>query len=51
LNEDPGAKQSWVAEGNLDKMLQTFSEFPTWVTSVFKYERLLFEDSPSVTDN
>ncbi|CEJ54999.1 hypothetical protein PMG11_01283 [Penicillium brasilianum] len=37
LNEDPGAKQSWVAEGNLDKMLETFSEFPTWVTSVFKH--------------
>lgn len=37
MNEDPGAKQSWVSEGNLEKMLETFSEFPSWVTSTFKY--------------
>ncbi|OKO92272.1 hypothetical protein PENSUB_12834 [Penicillium subrubescens] len=37
MNEDPGAKQSWVSEGDLNKMLQTFSEFPTWVTNVFKH--------------
>ncbi|KAJ5096576.1 hypothetical protein N7456_007297 [Penicillium angulare] len=38
MNEDPNAKQSWVAEGDLNKILQTFSEFPDWVTSIFKYE-------------
>lgn len=37
MNEDPGAKQSWVSEGDLQKMLETFSEFPTWITSIFKY--------------
>lgn len=36
MNEDPSAKQSWVAEGNLQKMLDTFSEFPQWMTSTFK---------------
>jgi salicylate hydroxylase len=41
MNEDPGEKQSWVSEGELGKMLQTFSEFPSWVTSTFKYETLL----------
>lgn len=40
MNEDPGAKQSWVSEGDLNKMLETFSEFPTWVTSVFKYDSI-----------
>ncbi|KAI9925829.1 hypothetical protein MW887_005635 [Aspergillus wentii] len=37
LNEDPHAKQSWVSEGNLEKMLDTFSDFPSWVTSIFKH--------------
>jgi hypothetical protein len=37
MNEDPNAKQSWVAEGELSKMLATFSEYPSWVTSIFKY--------------
>ncbi|KAJ5573302.1 hypothetical protein N7450_010286 [Penicillium hetheringtonii] len=37
MNEDPNAKQSWVAEGDLAKMLETFSEFPTWVTKIFKH--------------
>lgn len=36
MNEDPNANQSWVSEGNLTKMLDTFSEFPSWVTSIFK---------------
>jgi salicylate hydroxylase len=36
MNEDPNEKQSWVAEGNLEKMLDTFSEFPEWMTSIFK---------------
>ncbi|KAJ5288224.1 hypothetical protein N7478_003910 [Penicillium angulare] len=38
MNEDPNAKQSWVAEGDLKKIRQSFSEFPAWVTSIFKYE-------------
>ncbi|KAJ5974966.1 hypothetical protein N7481_008673 [Penicillium waksmanii] len=29
MNEDPNAKQSWVAEGDLSKMLATFSEYPS----------------------
>lgn len=37
MNEDPNAKQSWVAEGELSKMLETFSEYPSWVISIFKY--------------
>ncbi|KAL4864927.1 hypothetical protein BDV12DRAFT_200645 [Aspergillus spectabilis] len=37
MNEDPNVKQSWVAEGNLNKMLETFSEFPEWVTGIFKH--------------
>ncbi|KAL4883528.1 hypothetical protein BJY04DRAFT_216352 [Aspergillus karnatakaensis] len=37
MNEDPNAKQSWVSEGNLPKMLETFSEFPQWMTSIFKH--------------
>jgi hypothetical protein len=47
MNEDPGAKQSWVSEGDLNKMLQTFSEFPTWVTNVFKYGESSFRRSCS----
>ncbi|PYH91317.1 FAD/NAD(P)-binding domain-containing protein [Aspergillus ellipticus CBS 707.79] len=30
LNEDPNAKQSWVSEGHLDKMLEAFAEYPPW---------------------
>ncbi|PWY65408.1 FAD/NAD(P)-binding domain-containing protein [Aspergillus eucalypticola CBS 122712] len=35
MNEDSG--QSWVSEGSLVKMLETFAEFPDWVTSIFKH--------------
>lgn len=38
MNEDPNAKQSWVAEGDLAKMLATFAEYPSWVTNIFKYK-------------
>lgn len=38
MNEDPNEKQSWVAEGNLAKMLATFAEYPSWVTNIFKYK-------------
>lgn len=47
MNEDPNAKQSWVAEGDLAKMLETFSEFPTWVTKIFKY----VASSPKILHN
>lgn len=36
MSEDPNAKQSWVSEGDLSKMLETFAAFPPWVTSIFK---------------
>lgn len=38
MTEDPHAKQSWVAEGDLKKMMETFAEFPSWVTNIFKYD-------------
>ncbi|KAL4968216.1 uncharacterized protein BDV14DRAFT_196999 [Aspergillus stella-maris] len=37
MNEDPHAKQSWVSKGDLSMMMDTFSEFPPWVTSIFKH--------------
>ncbi|BAE65918.1 unnamed protein product [Aspergillus oryzae RIB40] len=37
MNEDPNATQSWVSEGKLDKLMETFSEFPRWITDIFKY--------------
>jgi salicylate hydroxylase len=30
MNDDPDSAQSWVTEGDKDKMLETFREFPTW---------------------
>lgn len=36
MNEDPAAGQSWVTQGSMEKMLNTFSEFPSWLTSIFK---------------
>jgi salicylate hydroxylase len=30
MHEDPNAAQSWVTEGDKDKMLETFKEFPAW---------------------
>lgn len=40
MNEDPKKHTSWVSKGNLDKMLETFSDFPQWVTDIFKYVML-----------
>ncbi|KAL4804540.1 hypothetical protein BDV18DRAFT_153033 [Aspergillus unguis] len=37
MNEDPASGQSWVTEGSMEKMLETFSEFPSWLTSIFKH--------------
>lgn len=36
MNEDPSLRQSWVSEGSLDKLLDTFAEFPSWLISIFK---------------
>jgi salicylate hydroxylase len=30
MNEDPDSAQSWVSEGDKDKMLETFKDFPDW---------------------
>ncbi|KAJ5632014.1 hypothetical protein N7490_008353 [Penicillium lividum] len=35
MNEDPNA--SWVSQGDLNKMMETFSEFPNWITNIFKH--------------
>lgn len=40
MNEDAGTKQTWVSEGNLSKMLDTFSDYPSWITNIFKYAAL-----------
>ncbi|KAE8312815.1 hypothetical protein BDV41DRAFT_564752 [Aspergillus transmontanensis] len=37
MNEDPNATQSWVSEGKLDRLMETFSEFPRWITDIFKH--------------
>ncbi|KAB8269030.1 hypothetical protein BDV30DRAFT_230206 [Aspergillus minisclerotigenes] len=37
MNEDPNATQSWVSEGKLDRLMDTFSEFPRWITDIFKH--------------
>lgn len=36
MNEDPDMKQSWVSRGDLDKMLETYQEFPSWTKVPFK---------------
>lgn len=30
MNENPDSAQSWVTEGDRDKMLETFKDFPNW---------------------
>ncbi|CAG8938476.1 unnamed protein product [Penicillium salamii] len=37
MTEDPALKQSWVSEGNIEKMLETFREFPSWVKKIFRH--------------
>ncbi|KAJ5377412.1 FAD/NAD(P)-binding domain-containing protein [Penicillium cataractarum] len=37
MNEDPNSGQSWVSEGSMDKLLETFAEFPDWVTGIFRH--------------
>lgn len=36
MNEDPDSKQSWVSRGDLNKMLDTYTEFPEWIKEPFK---------------
>ncbi|KAJ5536257.1 hypothetical protein N7513_009443 [Penicillium frequentans] len=37
MNEDPSLRQSWVSEGSMSKLFDTFAEFPSWLTSIFKH--------------
>ncbi|KAL4912252.1 hypothetical protein BDW62DRAFT_215174 [Aspergillus aurantiobrunneus] len=36
MNEDPNSRKTWVSKSNLARMMDTFSEFPNRVTSIFK---------------
>lgn len=36
MNEDPNVKQSWVSRGDLNKMLETYKDFPDWVKEPFR---------------
>ncbi|KAH6629613.1 FAD binding domain-containing protein [Boeremia exigua] len=36
MNEDPGSAQSWVTEGNPEKMLDTFEDFPSWTQDALR---------------
>jgi len=36
MNEDPDSAQSWVTEGDLSKMLDTFAAFPDWTKDMFR---------------
>ncbi|KAF1955749.1 FAD binding domain-containing protein [Byssothecium circinans] len=36
MNEDPNSAQSWVAEGDLNKMLDTFTSFPDSTKDMFR---------------
>lgn len=35
MNEDPNSKQSWVSKGDVNKMLETYQEFPGWLKQIF----------------
>jgi len=36
MHEDPDKAQSWVTEGDSQKMLETFKDFPEWTKSMMK---------------
>jgi salicylate hydroxylase len=36
INEDPDQAQSWVTKGDLEKMLETFKDFPSWTKDVLR---------------
>ena len=36
MSEDPNSKQSWVSRGDLNKMLETYKDFPEWVKDSFR---------------
>ncbi|EUC31255.1 hypothetical protein COCCADRAFT_101753 [Bipolaris zeicola 26-R-13] len=36
MNEDPDKAQSWVTEGDPQKMLETFKDFPEWTKDMLK---------------
>ncbi|KAI7083017.1 FAD/NAD(P)-binding domain-containing protein [Hortaea werneckii] len=35
MHENADTKQSWRSRGDIGKMLETFKEFPSWITSLF----------------
>ncbi|KAJ5119108.1 FAD/NAD(P)-binding domain-containing protein [Penicillium atrosanguineum] len=37
MNEDPNSGESWVSEGSMEKMMEIFAEFPSWVSNIFKH--------------
>lgn len=36
MMEDANSAQSWVTEGDLNRMLETFAEFPDWAKNMFR---------------
>lgn len=36
MNENPDSAQSWVTEGDTDKMLKTFKDFPGWAKEMLQ---------------
>lgn len=36
MNEDPGQHQSWVSKGDVNRMLETYKDFPEWIKDVFR---------------
>ncbi|KAL6703870.1 hypothetical protein ACN47E_009004 [Coniothyrium glycines] len=36
MHEDPNAAQSWVTEGDPEKMLDTFKDFPSWIKEMLR---------------
>lgn len=36
IHEDVDEKQSWVSRGDLNRMLETFKDFPEWIKSIFR---------------
>jgi salicylate hydroxylase len=39
MNEDPDSAQSWVTEGDPEKMLETFKDFPNWTKEILEQAR------------
>ena len=39
MSEDSDSKQSWVSRGDLDKMLDTYKDFPDWAKAPFRHSK------------